>query len=252
MTMTMTMTVTEPATALTGPPSATSAPNSITLTVTTAGLFDVLTNTVRAVGGADIAGRTSVCRLRLHLTDARLHATGTDRVRLHRDWTPLLDNTPARLPEPLLLTTRDVATLRALLRRRLTPALRSQPATLTAGPLSADGVLRPIRLTVGPRGHADSLTVLSLADPILTFPDIAALETHFPDWGTTDATCLNPQFIADAARLTHDGRPVGPRTGLEFHFRAARPDDCPAPVRLTHPGRPSWTADVMPIRLDAR
>ncbi|WP_163549733.1 hypothetical protein [Candidatus Frankia nodulisporulans] len=244
--MTMTMTVTEPTTAPTSPPPAASTSHPITLTVTVAGLFDVLTNTVRAIGTSEALPQ--IARLRLHLADARLHALGTDRYRIHRDWTPTLDNTPAHLPAPLALGASDVATLRALLRRRLALPLRAQPATLTVGP-DVDGV-RPIRLTLGARPHADTLTVLSAETSTRYFPDMAAAEARFAGWDATDAVHLNPRYLADAARLTHDGRPVSPHAGLEFRFRAARPDGTPGPVRLTSPARPSWSADVMPIRLD--
>ncbi len=243
----MTMTVAEPTTSPASPPPAAATPNPITLTVTTAGLFDVLTNTFRAVGGASFG-----TRLRLHLADARLHATGTDHIRIHRDWTPLLDNTPAHLPEPLLLTTSDVTALRAVLRYRLAPALRTQPATLTIGPPSPDGLVRPIRLAAGNPGHADGLTVHSLADPIIAFPGVDTLIQHFPDWDSTDVVRLNPRHLADAARLTHDGRPVSHRTGLTLHFRAPRPGGAAAPVQITHPDRPSWTADVTPVRHNHR
>ncbi|CAI7975626.1 putative DNA_pol3_beta_2 domain-containing protein [Frankia sp. Hr75.2] len=234
---------------LAGPPPTATAPDRVTLTVTIAGLFDVLTNTVRAIG-TDLT-LPSIARLRLHIADGRLHATATDRYRIHRDWTPLLDNTPAHLPDPLFLSTSDVATLRALLRRRLAPATRTAPATLTVGLPSPDGELRPVRLTVGSRRtHRDSLTVVSVADPDLPYPDIAALDARFPAMGATGAVQLNPQFIDDAGRLTHDGRPVSRRAGLLFHFRTARTDGEAGPIRITHPERPSWAADLMPIRID--
>lgn len=235
---------------LADPPPAAAAPARVTLTVTIAGLFDVLTNTVRAVG-SDLT-LPSIARLRLHIADGRLHATAIDRYRIHRDWTPLLDNTPAHLPDPLLLAAADVATLRALLRRRLAAATRTAPATLTVGLPSPDGELRPVRLTVGSRRtHRDSLTVVSVADPNLPpYPDIAALDARFPAMGATDAVQINPRFIDDAGRLTHDGRPVSRRAGLLFHFRTARTDGEAGPVRITHPERPSWAADLMPIRID--
>ncbi|MCK9898295.1 hypothetical protein [Frankia sp. AgB32] len=242
----MTMTVAEPTTAPASPPPATTTPHPITLTVTVAGLFDVLTNTVRAVGTDPTLPQ--IARLRLHLADARLHALGTDRYRIHRDWTPTLDNTPAHLTEPLALGASDVATLRALLRRRLAHSQRTQPATLTVGP-DIDGV-RPIQLTLGSRPHTDTLTLLSAETSTRYFPDMATAEARFAGWDATDAVHLNPRYLADAARLTHDGRPISRHAGLEFRFRAAPPDGAVAPVRLTSPARPSWTADVMPIRLD--
>ncbi|WP_161982960.1 hypothetical protein, partial [Candidatus Frankia alpina] len=157
---------------------------------------------------------------------------------------------PAHLPDPLLLPSSDVATLRTLL-RSLVPALRDAPATLTVGPLTRNGDLRPIRLSLGSRCPSDTLTVHAVVhsdiDPALRFPDLAAMERRFSDWGATDSIHLNPRYLTDAAKLTHHGRPVSRHAGLTLHFRAARSSGTPGPVRITHPDRPSFTADVMPI-----
>jgi len=240
----------DPATvaALGDPPPVVATPARVTITVTIAGLYDVLTNTIRAVGGTRFTDLPSLARLRLHLADGRLHATATDRFRVHRDWTPLLDNTPACLPDPLFLSAADVATLRALLRRRLAAALRCGPATLTVGAPTPDGALRPVRLAVGNVARRDSLTVASHTDPDLPYPDIAATDRTFRGWSPTDTVRLNPRFLTDAAQITHDGRPAPRHAGIQLHFRADRTSDLPGPVRITHPARPSWTADIMPIR----
>ncbi len=204
----------------------------------------MLTNTIRAAG-TDIT-LPGLSRVRLHLADGRLHTTATDRFRIHRDWTPLLDTTPAHLPDPLLLPTSEVATLRTLL-----PALREAPATLTLGaPIPApNDDLREIRFTLGVRGFSNNLSLHSVVDPTLRFPDIAKTDAQLARWNPAGTVRLNPGFLADAAKLTHHGRPVSRHAGLTLRFRADRPDRALGAVRITHPGRPSFTADVMPIHI---
>ncbi|WP_205446869.1 hypothetical protein [Candidatus Frankia alpina] len=243
------MTATDPAISTTPTPTD-DAPDRLTLTVTIAGLFDVLTNTIRAVG-TDVT-LPSLSRVRLHVADGRLHATSTDRYRIHRDWTPLLDNTLARLPAPLMVPADDVAALRTMLRRFRIAALRDEPVALTVDPPNPGTDLRLIQITTSTRICFDPLTIHSLDDPTSPFPDIAALDARTPRWEPTGTVRLNPGFLADAAKLTHHGRPVSRHAGLTLRFRADRPDRALGAVRITHPGRPSFTADVMPIHHHAR
>ncbi len=254
----MYMTAADPATSTT-PAPASVAPDRLTLTVTIAGLFDVLTNTIRAVG-TDVT-LPSLSRVRLDVADGRLHATATDQYRLHRDWTPLLDNQPARLPEPLLILAEDITALRTLLRRKRIAALREEPITLTVTPpYDDDSPYRLVWLSTTSTRYGLSASTAScvpvilhsLDDPTLLFPDLAALDARTPGWSETGAISLNPRFLTDAARLTHHGRPVSRHAGLTLRFRADHTPGRHAAVRITHPGRPSWTADVMPIHHHAR